>query len=61
MNHGYAVFDTRKFSFLVTAGFGAGVAVDRSSGERTYMKMVTGGANIGKGGEFFQLAILFED
>ncbi len=60
-SHGYAVFDTRKFSFLITTGFGAGVAVDRSSGKRTYMKMATGGANIGMGGEFFQLVILFED
>lgn len=60
-SHGYAVFDTRKFSFLITTGYGAGVAVDKSSGKRTYMKMATGGANIGLGGEFFQLVILFED
>lgn len=58
---GYAVFDTRKFSFLITTGFGAGVAVEKASGTRTYMKMATGGANIGLGGEFFQLVILFED
>lgn len=60
-SHGYAVFDTRKFSFLITTGFGAGVAIDKTSGERTYMKMATGGANIGMGGEFFQLVILFEN
>lgn len=60
-SYGYAVFDTRKFSFLITTGFGAGVAVEKSAGARTYMKMATGGANIGLGGEFFQLAILFED
>ena len=60
-SYGYAVFDTRKFSFLITTGFGAGVAVERGSGKRTYMKMATGGANIGLGGEFFQLVILFED
>lgn len=59
-SHGYAVFDTRKFSFLITTGFGAGVAVERSSGKRTYMKMATGGANIGMGGEFFQLVVMFE-
>jgi len=58
---GYAVFDTRKFSFLITTGFGAGVAVEKASGQRTYMKMATGGANIGLGGEFFQLVILFEN
>jgi lipid-binding SYLF domain-containing protein len=58
---GYAVFDTRKFSFMITTGYGAGVAVEKASGKRTYMKMATGGANIGLGGEFFQLVILFED
>jgi lipid-binding SYLF domain-containing protein len=58
---GYAVFDTRKFSFMITTGYGAGVAIEKSSGNRTYMKMATGGANIGIGGEFFQLVILFED
>lgn len=60
-SHGYAVFDTRKFSFMITTGYGAGVAVEKSSGMRTYMKMATGGANIGIGGEFFQLVMLFED
>ncbi|MCU7959237.1 MAG: hypothetical protein KZQ58_04395 [gamma proteobacterium symbiont of Bathyaustriella thionipta] len=60
-SYGYAIFDTRKFSFMITSGFGAGVAVARKSGKRTYMKMATGGVNIGMGGEFFQLVILFED
>jgi lipid-binding SYLF domain-containing protein len=60
-SHGYAVFDNRKFSLMITTGFGAGVAVNRSSGQRTYMKMATGGANVGLGGEFYQLVILFED
>lgn len=60
-SYGYAVFDTRKLSLLITTGFGAGVAVEKSSGKRTYMKMATGGANIGLGGELFQLVILFED
>lgn len=54
------MFDTRKFSLLITTGFGAGVAVEQGSGKRTYMKMATGGANIGLGGEFFQLVIMFE-
>ena len=56
---GYAVFDTRKFSFMITTGVGAGVAVDKKSGQRTYMKMATGGANLGAGAEFFQLIFLF--
>ena len=43
---------------MITTGYGAGVAVEKSSGKRTYMKMATGGANIGIGGEFFKLVIL---
>ena len=60
-SYGYAVFDTRKFSFMITSGFGAGVAVEKASSQRTYMKMATGGVNVGLGGEFFQLVILFEN
>jgi lipid-binding SYLF domain-containing protein len=58
---GYAVFDTRKFSFMITTGFGAGVAVDKATGERTYMKMATGGVNIGAGVKYFQVVFLFPD
>lgn len=58
---GYAVFDTRKFSFLITTGTGAGVAVDKATGERTYMKMATGGVNIGGGVKFYQVVFLFPD
>lgn len=58
---GYAVFDTRKFSFLLSTGNGAGVAVDKSSDQRTYMKMLTGGVNIGAGAKFYQLIFLFPD
>jgi lipid-binding SYLF domain-containing protein len=60
-SYGHAVFDTRKFSFIITSGFGAGVAVDKANGKRAYMKMATGGVNVGLGGEFFQLVMLFEN
>lgn len=59
--YGYAVFDTRKMSILLTTGFGAGVAVEKPSGRRAYMKMATGGVNLGVGGQVFQLVFLFED
>jgi len=59
-SRGYAVFDTRKTSFLVTAGFGVGVAVDRTTSERIYMKMATGGVNIGMGAQWYVLVFLFE-
>ena len=58
---GYAVFDTRKFSFLITTGVGSGVAVDKASNKRTYMKMATGGLNIGGGVKFYQVVFLFPD
>ena len=58
---GYAAFDTRKFSFLVTTGTGSGVAVKKASGKRTYMKMATGGLNIGGGVKFYQVVFLFPD
>ena len=61
VSYGYAVFDTKKFSFMITTGFGAGVAVERASGKRTYMKMATGGVNVGAGGQYFKLVFLFEN
>jgi lipid-binding SYLF domain-containing protein len=59
---GYAVFDTRQASYVVAAGYGRGVAVDRVTGERTYMKTGSAGAGVsfGLGGFDTQLVILFE-
>ncbi len=60
-SYGYAVFDSRKSSFLVTLGSGGGVAVSKPDGQRTYMRMFTGGANFGAGVQFFQNIFLFEN
>lgn len=57
---GYAVFDSRKMSFVITTAFGAGVAVERAAGKRTYMKMATGGVNVGMGVQWYQVVFLFE-
>jgi len=57
----YAVFDTRKLSLLITTGFGSGVAVDKAGNARTYMKMATGGVNIGYGIQAYQVVFLFPD
>jgi lipid-binding SYLF domain-containing protein len=59
---GYAVFDTRQVSYVVAAGYGRGVAVDRATGKRTYMKMGSAGAGVsfGLGGFDTQFVILFE-
>ncbi len=56
----HAVFDTRKISLLLTTGFGAGVMVDDSA-KRTYMKMATGGVNIGYGIQSYRVIFLFPD
>jgi lipid-binding SYLF domain-containing protein len=60
---GYAVFDAREASFYVVAGYGRGVAVNRQSDSRVYMKMATGGAGLsfGIGGWESQMVILFEN
>jgi lipid-binding SYLF domain-containing protein len=58
--YGYAVFDNRKTAFLLATGSGAGVAVNKSSGKRTYMRMASLGANIGAGVQFYQSVFLFE-
>lgn len=57
---GYAVFTATKAGFIVTGGGGTGVAVDKSSGRRTYMRMGTGGIGLGIGAQRYDLVILFE-
>jgi lipid-binding SYLF domain-containing protein len=57
---GYAVFDNRKTAFFLATGSGAGVAVNRGSGERVYMRMGSLGANLGAGVQFYQSVFLFE-
>ncbi len=60
---GYAVFDKREASFYVVAGYGRGVAVNKKTGARVYMKMATTGAGLsfGLGGFASQIVILFEN
>jgi len=59
--HGYAVFDNMKFAIGISGGGGNGVAVDKSSGARTYMKMGTVGIGLGLGGKKYQVVFLFQD
>lgn len=60
-SYGYAVFDSRKASFLITTGKGLGVAVSKGSGKRTYMHVATAGLNVGAGLQFYQGLFLFEN
>jgi lipid-binding SYLF domain-containing protein len=57
---GYAVFTVTKGGFIVTGGGGNGVAVNKGTGQRTYMRMGTGGVGLGIGGQRYSLVMLFE-
>ncbi len=57
---GHAVFDNLKISFILSGGGGVGVAVEKETGRRTYMKMGTAGLNIGLGAQKYQVVFLFE-
>jgi lipid-binding SYLF domain-containing protein len=59
-SYGYAVFDNHKTAFFLASGSGAGVAVNKASGKRTYMRMRSLGANLGAGVQFYQSVFLFE-
>jgi len=59
--YGWAVFTNVKVTFVVTGGGGSGVAVNKGSGERIYMKMGTGGLSLGIGGQKLQVIFFFED
>lgn len=60
---GYAVFDTRRMTLLgLSGGVGRGVAVSKTTGDRVYMNMGTGGVGVslGLGGFETQVVILFQ-
>jgi lipid-binding SYLF domain-containing protein len=59
--YGYATFSIIKVSLGLTGGGGQGVAINKATGERIYMRMGTGGFNFGAGGQLYQLVFLFED
>lgn len=58
---GYAAFTALKAGFFVTGGRGTGVAVNKGTGQRKYMRMATGGIGLGIGGQRYDLVVLFED
>jgi len=58
---GYAVFDNTRVTFVLTGGGGTGVAVEKGSGERVYMKMGTGGVALGIGAQTYQVVFFFQD
>ena len=59
--YGYAVLDNVKLSLMISGGGGHGVAVEKKSGKRTYLRMGTAGLNIGLGGQKYQIVFFFEE
>lgn len=59
--YGWAVFDNLRVTFIFTGGGGSGVAVNKSTGDRTYMKMGTGGLALGIGAQKYQVIMFFEN
>ena len=57
---GYAVFDNFQTSLALAGGKGVGVAVDKASDDRTYMKMKTLGVKLGLGIQKYQVVFLFQ-
>jgi lipid-binding SYLF domain-containing protein len=57
---GYAVFTATKAGFIVSGGSGTGVAIDKSTGQHTYMRMGLGGIGLGIGAQRYSLVVMFE-
>jgi lipid-binding SYLF domain-containing protein len=59
--YGWAVFDNLKLAIIISGGGGNGVAVEKGTGDRTYMKMGTAGIGLGLGGQTYQVIMFFQD
>jgi lipid-binding SYLF domain-containing protein len=59
--YGWAAFDNLKLAFGFSGGGGNGVAVNKKTGEHTYMKMGTVGVGFGLGANKYQVLFLFQD
>jgi len=59
--YGWAAFQNVKAAIIVSGGGGKGVAVNKETGERTYMKMGTLGIGLGLGGQSYNVIFFFQD
>jgi lipid-binding SYLF domain-containing protein len=59
--YGWAAFDNLKIAWGFSGGGGNGVAVNKKSGARTYMKVGTVGVGLGIGAQKYQVVFLFQD
>lgn len=60
-SYGWAAFDNLKIAWGISGGGGNGVAVNKKTGARTYMKMGTVGVGFGLGAQKYQVVFLFQD
>lgn len=59
--YGWAAFSNVKVAFFISGGGGKGVAVNKETDERTYMKMGTLGIGLGLGGQSYTVVFFFQD
>jgi lipid-binding SYLF domain-containing protein len=59
--YGYAVFDSFKFGIGLSGAGGSGVAVEKVSGRRIYMKMGSAGLGLTLGGQRYKVVFLMQD
>ncbi len=57
---GYVAFQVTKAGFGVSGAGGTGVAINKATGERTYMRMGSGGVGLTFGASRYDIVILFE-
>jgi lipid-binding SYLF domain-containing protein len=60
-SYGWASFDNLKIAWGFSGGGGNGVAVNKKTGARTYMKVGTVGVGLGLGAQKYQVVFLFQD
>ena len=60
-SYGWAAFDNLKIAWGFSGGGGNGVAVNKKTGARTYMKVGTVGVGLGIGAQKYQVVFLFQD
>jgi lipid-binding SYLF domain-containing protein len=60
-SYGYAVFDNFKFGIGISGAGGSGVAVEKKTGKRIYMKMGSAGIGLTLGGQKYRVIFLMQD
>jgi len=59
---GYGVFSNANVNLLIaSAGSGYGVVVDKTTNQRTYMKMALGGVGLGLGAKDYRVVMIFKE